>query len=230
MVVAEGVIGEDLRDLLAGIGGDPRRDGGHLRAHVGDARLQAPAVHLARRDMITFRDDVVGNLQFACRRRGGDDDVGEQRAVDDVGLVLVDEFGHDLGAARGVGAVVLDDDLDLAAVDAAGGVNRLDRGIGGALVPAAIGGADAGAVRLEADPDRLRRLRLRIANETRRDSQARAGGQALQRGSAAQPALRKIEKSLAVSHDGSPVLSTLTNENGCFQSCRGSIENCMYTN
>ena len=66
-----------------------------------------------------------------------------------------------LGAALRVGAVVLDDDLDRPAVDAAGLVDHLDRGVGGALVPAAVGGADAGAVRLEADLDRLGALRLR---------------------------------------------------------------------
>ena len=47
-------------------------------------------------------------------------------------------------------------DLDRPAADAAGVVDHLDRGVGRALVPAAIGGADAGAVRLEADLDRLR--------------------------------------------------------------------------
>ena len=48
----------------------------------------------------------------------------EQRAEDDVGLVLVGEFADHFGAALGIGAVVLDDDLDRPAVDAAGLVDQ----------------------------------------------------------------------------------------------------------
>ena len=54
----------------------------------------------------------------------------------------------------------------------------------GDLVPVAIGGADAGAVRLEADLDRLRALRLRIAHEARRKRQAGSRAGALERGAA----------------------------------------------
>ena len=96
----------------------------------------------------------------------------EQRAVGDVDLVLGGELADHFGAAARIGAVILDDHLDRAAVDAAGVVDRLDRGIGGLLVPAAIGGADAGAVRLEADLDRRRTLRLRVAHEARSGDEA----------------------------------------------------------
>ena len=108
----------------------------------------------------------------------------EQRAEDDVGLVLGGELADHFGAALGIGAVILDDDLDRPAVDAAGVVDRLDGGIGGLLVPAAIGGADAGAVRLEADLDRRRALRLRVAHEARRQRQAGGSAQPFQRGAA----------------------------------------------
>ena len=53
----------------------------------------------------------------------------KQRAEDDVGLVLVGEFADHFGAALRVGAVILDDDLDRTAVDAAGLVDDLDRGV-----------------------------------------------------------------------------------------------------
>ena len=97
----------------------------------------------------------------------------EQRAVDNVHLVLVGELGDHFGAAAGIGAVILDDHLDRPAVDAAGIVDRLDGGVGGLLVPAAIGGADAGAVGLEADLDRLGTLRLAVADEARPGDQRR---------------------------------------------------------
>ena len=93
----------------------------------------------------------------------------EQRAEGDVDLVLRGEFLHHLGAALRVGAVVLGDDLDRPAADAAVGVDQLDRGGRGALVPAAVGGADAGAVHLEADADRLGGLRLRVAEAARQE-------------------------------------------------------------
>ena len=48
----------------------------------------------------------------------------EQRAEDDVDLVLGGELADHLGAAAGIGAVILDDDLDRAAVDAAGVVDQ----------------------------------------------------------------------------------------------------------
>ena len=47
MIVAEGEIGEDHRDLLAKVLADERRHRLHLRFHVGDARLQRPAVQRA---------------------------------------------------------------------------------------------------------------------------------------------------------------------------------------
>ena len=157
MVVAEGVVGIDHRHLLAEVAGDPRRHRGDLGAHVGDAGLEDVAVQLAGGDVVALADHVVGDLELAGGRCRADDDMAEQGAVDDVGLVLAGELADDFSAALGVGAVVLDDDLDRPAVDAAGLVDELDRRIGGLFVPAAIGGADAGAMRLEADLDRCGR-------------------------------------------------------------------------
>ena len=128
MVVAEGEIGEDLRDLLAGIGRDPRRHRLDLALHVGDAGLEDVAVELGRGDVVAFADDEIGHLGLAGGGRRADDDMREQRAEDDVGLVLGGELADHLGAAAGIGAVILDDDLDRPAVDAAGIVDRLDRG------------------------------------------------------------------------------------------------------
>ena len=103
--------------------------------------------------------DEVGDVQLAGAGGGAHDDVGEEGAEDEV-HVGVGELLHHLGAALGVGAVVLEDDLHGAAVDAALLVQDLERGHGGALVPAAVGGADAGAVELEAEADGLGGLRL----------------------------------------------------------------------
>ena len=153
VVVAEGVVGEDHRDLLAEVGRNP---GGHrldLGLHVGDAGLDGPAVE-AGGDVVALGADEVGHLQFAGARGAGGDDVGEERAVDRVD-VRVGETLDDLGAALRVGAVVLEQDLDRAAVDAAGLVELREGRCRGALVPAAVGGADAGAVQLEAEADRL---------------------------------------------------------------------------
>ena len=95
-VVEEAVVGHDegvevvVQPFLRG-------HRGHLRAHVGDARLHAPAVHLARGDVVALADHVIRHLQFACCRRRADHDVREERAVDDVGLVLVGEFADHFG-------------------------------------------------------------------------------------------------------------------------------------
>ena len=195
-----------MRDLLAGIGGDPRRHRLDLALHVGDAGLEDVAVQLVGGDVVAFADDEIGHLDFAGGRRRADDDMGEQRAVDDVGLVLGGELADHFGAAAGIGAVILDDHFDRAAIDAAGVVDRLDRRGGGLLVPAAIGGADAGAVRLEADLDRRRALRLRIADEAGRGDEAGAGGQPLQRRAAGEAGLGENVRSVEVRHCGSPVL------------------------
>ncbi len=176
MVVAEGIVRIDHGDLLADIRRDPRRHRTALRAHIGNAGLEHVAVHLAGCDVVALAHHVIRHLEFAGCRRGTDHHMTEQRSVDDVGLVLVGEFLHHLGAARGIRAVILGDDLDRASVDAAGIVDAFDGRGGRTLVPAPVGGTDAGAVCLEADPDRFRRLRLCIAHEARR--RAERGGSA----------------------------------------------------
>ena len=206
VVVAEGEIREDHGDLLAGIGGDPRRHRDDLRLHVGDPGLEHVAVELGRGDVVAFADHVIGDLQLAGGRRRADHHMREQGAVDHVGLVLGGEFADHLGAALRIGAVILDDDLERAAIDAAGIVDQLGGGVGDDLVPAAIGGADAGAVRLEADLDRLRAGRLRIAHEARRQHQAGGSAGAFQR-AAARDFPREQALCIAFfSHAGSPVL------------------------
>ena len=112
--------------------------------------------------------DEVGHA--GARRRAGREPMTtwEKRVPKTRSMFVGGELLDHLGAALGVGAVVLEDDLDRAAVDAAGVVEDLERGGGGALVPAAVGGADAGAVELEAEADRLGGLRLDEAGERRR--------------------------------------------------------------
>ena len=73
---------------------------------------------------MAFADHVIGHLEFAGRRRRADHHMREQRAVDDVGLVLGGELADHFGAALRIGAVILDDDLDRPAVDAAGIVDQ----------------------------------------------------------------------------------------------------------
>ena len=62
--------------------------------------------------------DEVGHPQLAGARRRAHHDVGEERAEDHVASLGGELLDH-LGAALGIGAVVLEDDLDRAAVDAA---------------------------------------------------------------------------------------------------------------
>src|SRR5690606_6041268 len=143
VIMAERIVRIDQRDLLAEVAGDPRGDGAHLRLHVGDARLHAVAVQLARGDVIAFAHHVIRHLELAGCGCGTHHHVREQRAVYQVHLVLAHELLDHLRAARGVGAVILDNDLDRTAVDAAGLVDELYRGRGDAVVPAAIGRADA---------------------------------------------------------------------------------------
>ena len=181
VVVAESIIRKDHGHLLAEICRHPRRDGGDLRADIGNPGLKAPAVHLARSDVVALADHIIGNLEFAGGRRRADDDMREQCAVDDVRLVLVGKFGDHFCAALGIGAVILDNDLHRPSIDAAGLVDQLDRGICRALVPAAVGGADARLVCLEADLDRRRTLRLRVSHKAGRGDKAAGGGEALQR-------------------------------------------------
>lgn len=75
-------------------------------------------------------DYIIRDFQFSSGGSRADDHVRKQRAVDDVGLVLIGKFRHYLRAALRVGAVVLDDDLDRPAIDAAGIADRLHGGAG----------------------------------------------------------------------------------------------------
>ena len=102
---------------------------------------------------MTLAADEVGEFQVAGARGRGDDDVREQRTEHELDVVQRRELLDDLGTALGVGAVVLDDELDRAPADAAGLVDVGDGGVRDALVPAPVGRADAGAVRLEAEPE-----------------------------------------------------------------------------
>ena len=119
MIVAEGVVREDHGDLLAEIAGDPRRHGADLRADIGDARLEDIAVKGAGGDVIALAHHEIGHLQLAGAGRGADHDMREERAEDEVDLVLAGEFFDHLGTALGIRAVILGDDLDLAPGDAA---------------------------------------------------------------------------------------------------------------
>ena len=167
VVIAEGVIGIDHRHFLAEVVHDPGRHGGDLRAHIGDAGLQRPAVQHARGHVIAFGTDEVGDLQFARPWGGADDDMGKKRAEDRVATGLRGQLFHHFGAALGIGGVVFEHDLDRAAIDAAAIVQHLESGLRGAFIPAPIGRADAGAVQLEAQLDRGRGLRPGIAGEGR---------------------------------------------------------------
>ena len=81
--------------------------------------------------------------------------MAEERTEDDIDHMLRGEFLHHLSGALGIGCVVLDDQLDGPAANATHVVDHLDGGDTGALIPIAIGGADAGAMRLEADLERI---------------------------------------------------------------------------
>ena len=90
------------------------------------------------------------------------------RADDRHDLVLLDELagrGDGLGV---VGGVVLDDQLDLAAVDAAGVVDLLDFGLEHVLLGLAQGGVGTGEGDDRADLDRLAADRRRRCRRRRR--------------------------------------------------------------
>ena len=74
--------------------------------------------------MVALGADEVGHPELAGAGGGAHDHVGEEGAEDEV-HVVVGEFLDHLGAALGVGAVVLEDDLHRAAVDAAGSFSTL---------------------------------------------------------------------------------------------------------
>ena len=154
MVVAERVVREHHRDPLAEVVHHPRRHGRDLRPNVGDAGLEHVAVEHAGGDVRTLADHEIRNLQFTGPGGGADDHVREQRAVHEVHLVLTRQLLDHFRAALRVGPVVLGDDLDRPPRDTAGLVHVSRGRVRGALVPAPVGGADAGAVHLEPDPDR----------------------------------------------------------------------------
>jgi len=162
VVVAEGVVREDHRDLLPQVLQDEGRQRGDLRADVGDARLEGVAVHLARGHVVAFADDQVGDLQLAGARRRRDDDVREESAEDEVHLVLLRQLLDDLDAPLGIGPVVLSHDLHGPARDAAFLVDQLDGRRGRAVVPLPVRGADPGAVHLEPNPQRASGWRGRV--------------------------------------------------------------------
>ena len=153
---------------------------------------------------MAFADHVVRDLGFAGGGRRSDDDVGKQGAINNVGLVLCGEFADYLGAARRIGAVILDDDFDRAAVDAPSLVDELDGGVGGFFVPAAIGGTDAGSVGLETDLDRGGTLCLRIADKARSRDEAGGRGQPLERRAAIKIFADQTGRPLDFAHAGPP--------------------------
>ena len=164
--MAKGIVGEDHGDLLAKIGRNPWGHRGNLAAHIGDARLQRPAVQRARGNVIALRADKIRNLQLT--RAGGrpHDHMAEQRAKDQLAAMLIGQLVHHFGAALGVGAVIFIDQFDRPATNAAHVVDHLCRRIGGALIPAAIAGADAGRMQLEPQLQR-RPLRHHRAHQPR---------------------------------------------------------------
>ena len=168
MVVAEGVVGKDHGDLLAQGLGDIGGHRQHLRLHVGDAGLQRVAIEDAARHVVALGDDEIGHLQLGRARRGSDHHVAEQRPEDRVAFVQGGETVERLGAAARVGAVILGHDHQLAAVDTAHGVDPRGGGGRDAFVPAPIGRPDAGAMDLEAQPDRSAGLRMGEPRDARK--------------------------------------------------------------
>src|SRR5690606_14007686 len=103
-----------------------------------------------------------------------------QRAVDEIDLVLVGKFLDHLRATRSVGAIIFDEDFNRAAIDATCIIDRLHGSCRGALVPAAIGSTDTGAMRLKADLDRSGGLRLGISYKAGCGADGCGGAKALQ--------------------------------------------------
>ena len=103
--------------------------------------------------MIALADDEIGEFKLAGTGRRSDHDMREQGTECNVDLVLIGEFLHHLGTAFRIGPVVFDDQLDLPAGNATGLVDEFHRCLGGALIPPAIGRANAGSMGLEANLD-----------------------------------------------------------------------------
>ena len=108
VVVAEGVVGIDHRHLLAEVRGDPGRHRLDLALHVGDAGLQRPAVE-AGGDVVALGADEVG-MRSSPARGALPMTTWEKRVPKTASTFCVGEAFDDLGAALGVGAVVLEQD------------------------------------------------------------------------------------------------------------------------
>ena len=152
MIIAEGVVGKDHRDLLAKVG-DPFAHGRDLRFHVRDAWLKYVPGHLAGRKRRRLAAQKVGHLQLVGDRPRAMHHMLEQAAEHEIHVVPGNQLAADLAAALGVGAVVLDHEIDRPAVDAARCIDHLDCGLRCPVVPAAVCRADAGQMNLQADLD-----------------------------------------------------------------------------
>ena len=127
----------------------------HPALHVGDAR---PAEH----GLVAFHDaDRIGiggdhrHFRFADDGRGRDAGEAERAADDRDHLVLLDQLARDRDGFRAVAAVVVDDELDLAAVDPAGRIGLLHGKLGALLGVDAEAGEPLGDRTEETDLDRL---------------------------------------------------------------------------
>ena len=177
VIIAEGVIRIDHRHVLAEVVQDPGGDALDLGADIGDARLEGVAVERSRGHVIALADHEIGRLQLARPRRRAVHHMGEQGAEDEVHLVFQGEFLDHFRATLGVGAVVLDDQLDGPPADAAMAVDVFNRRVGGAFVPFAVGRADARAVNLETEADRLVAVpRMGVGRLDQRARREAAGG------------------------------------------------------
>ena len=172
VIVTKGIVREHHRDLLAKIGRNPWGHRGNLAAHIGDAGLQRPAVQRARGDVIAFRANKIRNLQLTRARGRSHDDMAKQRAKDQFAAMLIGQLVDHFGTALGVGAIVFIDQLDRSATNAAHIVDHLRCRIGGALIPAAIAGTDAGRMQLEPQLQRCP-LRHHRAHQPRRRQKSR---------------------------------------------------------
>ena len=181
VIMAECKIREDHRHLLAQRVGHERRHRLNLAFHIGDARLQRIAVQHAAGHVMPLGHHKIGQLQLARARGRADHHMRKQGTEPDIAIVLGGKFLHHLGAALGIGAIILGDDLHRAPVDAAPFVDQRRRGGGGTVIPAPVGRADPGAVHLETDTDRRTALRPGIARPKRQARGPRPKRQRLHR-------------------------------------------------
>ena len=106
--------------------------------------------------MIPFGTHKVGHFQFPGAGGSSDDHMAEQWAKHHVAAVLVDEFIDNFGTAGRIGCVILEHNLNRAAIDAACIIDHLQGRGGRALIPVAVGRPDTRAVQLKAQLDRGR--------------------------------------------------------------------------